>query len=243
MKNTPLITIIATLVCISFACQNVVFTEPQPAKVSSENNFPQDWQGIFKSIPLPGENGADNAWIKVTDSRVFLFNSRLDSVPFLEGDYLNGIAPEIGDSIQVMLRGDMVDAVFAANNWARFTTQKTDTLGLGDSLILKLSDNWAFLNMPDKQHGKQYWNGIVIEQLRNRDLLLWTIEDGEEETEFMSQFFDIEEIEDPGYAGTLRLASPKKKEFSDYVKSGGFPDLFMWLSQTYEYEEVPHSLK
>lgn len=243
MKNFPL-SILAILVAwTSTACHNVVFTEPQPSRVVAESSFPQQWQGLYKSIPLPEEEMPGNAWVKVRGSQLFLFNSRTDSVPYLEGDYQNEEIPEVGDSIQVMLRGKMVDAIFADNDWARFTLQKTDTLGLSDSLILKLSDSWAFLNMPDEQHGNQYWNGVVIEPLRNGDLLLWTIEDGEEETERMRNFFKIEEYESPEYAGKLRVATPKEKEFKNYVESGGFPDLLMWLSRSYEEEEVPQELK
>lgn len=243
MKNIPLITAIVLLACSSSACHNVVFTEPQPAKVVVEGYFPQSWQGHFKSIPLPGEEFPGNAWVKVEGNQLLLFNSRTDSVPFLEGDYESGSIPEVGDSIQVMLQGEMVDAVFVSDDWARFTKQKTDTLGLSDSLILKLSGSWAFLNMPDEQHGNRYWNGIVIEPMRNGDLLLWAIEDGEEEAGNMSEFFQIEEYENPGYAGKLRVATPKQKEFSAYVESGGFPDLFMWLSRSYEEHEIPQELK
>lgn len=243
MKSSPLIIAIALLACTSTACHNVVFTEPQPAKVAAEGNFPQSWQGLFKSMPLSGEENPGNPWVKVMENQLLLFNSRTDSVPFLQGDYENGEIPEVGDSIQVMLRGEMVDAIFVSDDWARFTMQKTDTLGLSDSLILKLSEGWAFLNMPDEQHGNQYWNGIVIEPLRNGDLLLWTIEDGEEEAGNMRGFFQIEEYEDPGYTGKLRVATPREKEFKNYVESGGFPDLFMWLSRSYGEEEVPQELK
>lgn len=234
---------IAILACIFCSCQTVVFTAPQPARLPAENSFPQDWQGIFKSIPSPGERTSDNTWIKISDNQLFLFNSRIDSVPFLEGDYESGEIPEIGDSVKVMLRGQLISALFIEDDWARFAVQKIDTLGLSDSLIFKLVDDWAVLNIPDEQQGKKYWNSIVIEPLRNGDLLVWTIEDAEFEEEFMNQFFIVETIEDPGYAGKLYAATPKRKEFIEYVTRGGFPDLFMWLSQTYSPEEIPQSLK
>lgn len=237
---------IITLLCLAFssvACQNVVFTEPQPVKVSSETSFPQDWQGLFKNIPLPGEEEGGNAWVKVTEDKIFLYTSRIDSVPYLEEDYKSGEIPEIGDSVTVILRGQMVDALFVKDEWARFFVQKMDTLNLSDSLILKLTEGWAFLNMPDEEHGKQYWNGILIEPIRNGDLLLWSIEDGEDEAEYMNQFFDIEEIEDPDYIGKLRVATPKQKEFKAYVDAGGFPDLFMWLSRKFNDDQIPQALK
>lgn len=242
MKNL----LFSTIVCLgfgSFGCQNVVFTEPQPAQTSAEVNFPQEWQGLFKSIPLPGEERPGNAWVSVSGSQIFLYNSRVDSVPFLEGEYEHGEIPAIGDSVKVMLRGQMVDALFVKDDWARFTMQKIDTLGLSDSLILKFSDSWAFLNMPDEQHGKQFWNGVVIEPMRNGDLLLWSIEDGEEEAENMSPHFRVEEFEDPAYTGKLRVATPKQKEFRAYVNAGGFPDLFMWLSRSFQEEDIPQELK
>lgn len=243
MKNVTPVLILFILAFTFSACQNVVFTEPQPARISAETSFPKTWQGLYKNIPLPGEEKPGNAWVKVTRDQVFLYNSRVDSVPYVEGDYKSGEIPEIGDSVMVMLRGQMVDALFVKNDWARYTIQKIDTLGLSDSLILKLSDNWAFLNMPDEEQGKQYWNGILIESIRNGDLMLWSIEDGEEEAENMRLHFRVEEFEDPAYAGKLRVATPKQKEFRAYVNAGGFPDLFMWLSRSFQEEEIPQELK
>ncbi len=243
MKNIPGFILIAIFAWLSSACQHVVFTEPQPAKVAIETEFPSNWQGLFKSIPLPGDNMPGNAWVKVMGGDIYLFNSRMDSVPYLEGDYHHGEAPQVGDSIKVMLRGEMVDAEFASDDWAKFTVEKMEKLGLSDSLILKLTSNWGFLNIQDEQHGKLYWNGIVIEPLRNGDILLWTIENGEEEADKMSDFFAIEVFEDPAYAGKLRVAAPRQKDFIRYVESGGFPDLFMWLSRDYDVDEVPLTLK
>lgn len=231
------------LVITSVACNNVVFTEPQPAKVSAESNFPDEWQGIYKNVRLPDESQGGDSWVKVTADQVVMYNKKMDSIPFLAGDYEPGEKPEIGEPVQVMLRGVMVDAVYGADDWAHYSVTRIDTIGLSDTLILKMSDDWAFLNMPNEKHGKKYWDGVLIEKVRNGDLLLWSIEDGEEEADKMAKYFSITEEENPGYAGKLRFSSPKKKEFEAYIEAGGYPDLMMWLTRPGEYSDIPQELK
>lgn len=236
--------IIAALVGLLSSCNSVVFTEPQPAKVATEVSFPAEWQGVYYHVGFLAEGKEGESWAKVTDQEIILYWSRTDSVPYIEGtDYEVGEKPEMGAPIQVMMSGKMVDAEYRPDDWARYHLSKTETIGLSDSLILKLQDSWACLSSSEKKHGNLFWNMFLVEPARNGDLMIWWSEDGKEGANEMRKFFEVEEHWSPAHADELLVASPEKSQLEEYILAGGFSDLFMWLSTEFDYDDVPEALK
>ena len=241
MRNFVILFITATLLTAT-SCRDVVYREPQPAGVQSVSTIPVEVQGIYKDLTVDETDGPAERWMNLIDTAIILYSWKEERSPFLEGlNYEAGEEPEVGDEVQNMIRGEMVDMTYVGDGWATYITSSCERIGIGDSVVIKPGEQGTwYVNLQEEEQDLQVWRLLLVEQLRNKDLIFWTPD--EEEAEFAGDFFGVEEYKAEGYSGTVLLAAPKRKEMEKYISSGGYQRLLFWMSRDFERYSVPEEV-
>ena len=232
----PLSVMLISITLLLSSCGAVVFTEPQPAGVAVEESFPTAWQGIYKNM-LPEDERGD-IWIRVGENRVDFYGIRRDSFPLILTD--NHESLQDGDSVQVNDRrysNDLMGVV--RGDWVQYEVKSSESLGLSDTIQLKLMGKYGFLNVESQQGEELFWDGVLIEPLRNGNLLAWINTGDREEVEAMSEFFEIAQKRVPGKGSDVLYATPRAEAFEKYAKEKGFREMIYWLQPERDYYAIP----
>ncbi len=222
------------------SCEMIYFAQPQPSDALSALSFPEEWQGVYRMID-PESNQPSQDWVKVDGAELITYSVSTDSLENPREDQVKWIG---SDRIQLPDQyGERQFPAFIRKNFVVFTVEKKEVLGLSDTMILKQGDQFDMINMLEKENGKDYWVGILVEKSRSGDLLLWVAE-SKEEIEAASQFFEMERITDPASPDrTTYVADPSAAEMGAYVASGGFRTLMAWFHRPSDLQSVPEALK
>ncbi len=191
------------LALILFACQPVLFTEPQPQNVAATDAFPARLQGKYL-------NPTDSSLLQITASSMILSYhydekihvSQMDSTEQLIGDTLFDMLTAKGKLIRI--EGDSIVKPVSG----------TDTLFAIDAKhVLKKFKGYYFLNTSDSPGN---WQVQKLE-LAKGQLTLSSLNTKED----LDQLVEITEYPQDT---TAYVFTPSKKQFKKFVHNQGFRD-------------------
>lgn len=241
--NCKLITLLSFIALVAPGCNDVYYRQPQPMGESSLEKIPDTYQGIYllKGGELFSDEDQGESWMRLTDTMVYQYAWVDQEVPFIEGsDYDSNNPPETGDIVQGMIRGEMIDMTYIGDDWATYRSTKYQEIGLGDSMIIRQANNRIYLNLRENKQETEVWRLVLVERLRNGDLLFWAEDDyAEREAE---RFFEIEQIRKEGYGSYMPMADPTAEELDTYLTSGAYSGMLMWMSTEFDRYSVPEEL-
>lgn len=219
--NIYLFTLLAALFFTS--CQSVYFTETQPKGNPQLSEMPEELRGNY--LVMEGALEDIDMFYHVHKQGFILYQ---ESKASIHTDSLEKEGMYVKDSLVYIKDSDIPEG---ANGFPY--TIKDDTLYatwysweeklLGDELKVTEDKGKYYLNMLEEEKG--VWECAQIDQLRNQDLLIWSI-DAKEEKSLHNRILGSKKLNPDSDSW---LASPSKRKFRKYVKAGGFGELTHFL--------------
>ncbi|MDP5170753.1 MAG: hypothetical protein NWR72_10945 [Bacteroidia bacterium] len=246
MKSTAILTIaLLSMSMASFSCKEVLFTEAQPQGIVASDQFPDQIRGVFRALDTEDPGSSEQKFVRVTNREVQTYSHRVDSMPYDIDADPNRLPSDLatlsdGDSVAVTLMGVPVSGILKGE-YIYYEVTEIEKFGLSDSVIFKSTGPWSVLNLREKKGGKYYWTSLVVEQIRNEDILVWFLDYGEEEG--VSTYFDVKQTEETADYQPFYYASPSQSAFKKYVDAGGFKTLVLWLNEVTDPQLVPSEWK
>lgn len=232
MKKPKILLFALSLAILFSSCQSVYFTETQPRGNPYLSQVPQKLQGNY--LVMEGAIGDEEAFYHVhkhgfimyQESNYSLSMDSLESAGVYIKDsllYIKEITePEEANGFPYTIKDDTLHTTYY-----RWDEQK-----LNDEVKLTEDRGKYYLNMFDDS--KSAWECIQIDILRNEDLLIWNIESKKEKVG-LTTILGANKIKPDSDDW---IASPSKRKFRKFLKSGGFQELTHFLHKL-DKEDLP----
>lgn len=204
VKHLKLIAVLVVLISQVSCEPPVIFNEPQPTNTGDLSKFPNRIQGLYVSIDDSSTLLIDNSrMIRSYDYDYSLHPNQLDSTSQLEGDTL--IDHKTNERMLINYSGDSLI----------IHVHCMDTLfQLDDDHIAKKFKGFYFLNT---RYDKAGWEVKKV-QLTKGQLMISSIST-KSDLEILTAITETPQDTIPPYTFT-----PSKKQFKEFVTTGGFRD-------------------
>lgn len=220
----PNLYFLAFLTALLFtSCQSVYFTETQPSGNPPLAQIPDQLWGNY--LVMEGAIGDVEMYYHVHKDGFILYQESKASISL---DSLEKEGMYIKDSLVYIKDADIPGG---ANGFPY--TLKDDTLYatwysweeklLNEEMKITEDKGIYFLNMLEEDKG--VWECVHIQRLKNEDLLIWTI-DSKKEKPLLTTVLGAKKYK---ANSDDWIASPSRRKFRKYLKSGGFGELTHFL--------------
>jgi len=217
MKHIYLL--IVTILFIQHCEPYIVFDNPQPAQTKNSDRFDNKYTGTYLN--------EDNVKLCISQKMIMTqstenFDISKEELDTMQGYKMEGnfiIGPIIDTAQIIEIKNDTIFGTY---------TFRDTIFHIGNNALLKKYRKNYVLNM---QRTDKTWE-IILLSLNNNQLEIRSISK-EYDLDFLKQHYYVEEvINDSTQKVEKYIIHTNKKEFTSFIKSGGFKEIENWVRIT-----------
>lgn len=193
------------------ACTSVLFTEPQPAGVSNEKRFPEEFLGTYAGKANDTIIVRQNSYLRNEEKDTYALKSQLDGENlFIKNGLIYDLAEDKKNGFSYTENQDTLS----------YHIHRYEEVGLSDSVVLRRYQGFYFLNLKGDH---DLWQTMILTKSKSNRLTSRMV-DGENEKEVaaMKEAMKVETVLNADSSVNYHYATPTPQELMDFIKGGGF---------------------